>query len=159
MHFRPTRADGRSYRDVAIDALKDEPPGNVISYNALGKALGLMKKTDLPKIQMAVRAANKILLKLHFRGVKNVPNAGYRILQAREHINVAAGHQSKADKAMGRAIAFFDGANIEEMTQVERKTHEGLSIIAHGLAAMHTYNKGRFDRLEALFKGPVADQE
>lgn len=158
MRFQPTRPDGRSFRDVAVDALNDEQRGSLISYEIIAGALGLNPKTDLQKIQASVRAANGILLKLHSRGVKNVPGVGYRILPAREHATVAHAHQSKADKAMGRAVAYFDGANLEEMTAAERKTHEGLSIIAHGLAAMHTYNKGRFDRLEALFKGPIVDQ-
>jgi hypothetical protein len=156
-HFRPTRADGRSLRDVAVDAFKDEPPESLVSYKTLGKALGLNADIDLQKIQAAARAANRVLLRLHSRGVRNVPRSGYRILPAREHIVAAQGHRSKADKAMGWVVAFFDGARLEEMTPAERKTHEGLSIIAHGLEAMHSYNKVRFDRLEALFKGPLVD--
>jgi hypothetical protein len=155
MYFKPIREDGRSFRDVAVDSLRDEPPGSIVPYSAIANALGLNSKDDLRKIQMAVRAANTVLLRLYCRGVKNVPNIGYRILPAREHAIVANSHQTKADKAMGWAVAFFDGANLEEMSEQERKTHEGLSLIAHGLASMHTYNKKRFDRLEALFKGPI----
>jgi hypothetical protein len=159
IQFQATREDGRSFRDVAVEILKDKPTESVVSYAEIGVGLGLNPRTKIPAIQGAVRAANRILLKIHSRGVKNVPRVGYRIVPAREHMVVAHAHQSKADKALGRAVTWFDGANLEEMTQTERKTHEGLSIIAHGLAAMHSYNKGRFDRLEALFKGPIVDQK
>lgn len=157
--FQPTRADGRSLRDVAIDVLKDEPPGSVISYKILGSALGLNPKADRQRIQAAVREANRVLLKLHSRAVASVPCTGYRVLHAREHAVVGHGQQSKAEKAIGRSVAYFDGAKLEEMTPAERKIHEGLSMNAHALAAMHAYNKTRFDRLEALFKGPVVDQK
>lgn len=158
MNFKPTRADGRSYRDVALDVFKNGEPESLVPYQTVADALGLDPMNDLHKIQMAVRSANSVLLKLHSRGVKNIPNFGYRILPAREHMLVANSHQTKADKAMGRSIMFFEGANLGEMTEQERKTHEGLSMIAHQLSAMHTYNKTRFDRLESLFKGPIIDQ-
>lgn len=159
MLFQASRLDGRSFRDVAVDAMKGAEPETIISYEALGKALGLSPKNDLHKIQAAARAANIILLKYHSRGIKNVSNVGYRMIPARENMIVAGNHQTRADRAHGRAVAFFDGANLEQMTATERKTHEGLSIIAHQLAAGHAYIKGRFDRLEALFKGPVIDQK
>lgn len=158
MRFQTTRADGRSFRDVAVDFLKDYPPGTVVTYQTLGSALGLRPKADLQKIQQAVRQALHVLLKLHSRGLKSVPRTGYRILAAREHALVGHGQQRKAGKALGRAVAFFKGARLEEMTPAERQIHEGLSMNAQALAAMHNYNRTRFDRLEALFKGPIVDQ-
>jgi hypothetical protein len=157
--FQPTRTDGRSFRDVALDVLKDEPPGSVVSYKIFGAALGLNPKTDLQKIQATVRQANRILLKLHSRGLATVPRVGYRVLHAREHAIIANGHERRADSAMGRSVAFYNGAKLEEMTPSERRIHEGLSMNAQTLMAMHSYNKTRFDRLEALFKGPVVDEK
>lgn len=159
VHFQPTRPDGRSFRDVAVDALKNEPKGTLISYESIGVALGLNPKRDLQKIQAAVRAANKLLLEFHSRGLKNVPCSGYRILPANEHAIVARGHQDKAIRQVRMSVAIFDGADLDEMTPSHRKIHEGLSMIAQNQLAMHTYNKTRFDRLEALFKGPIVDQK
>ena len=69
MLFKPTRSDGRSFRTVAVDVLKDKPPETIISYAAIGKALDLDPLSDLQKIQMIVRTANPILLRVHNRAV------------------------------------------------------------------------------------------
>jgi hypothetical protein len=157
--FKPIRADGRSYRIVAVEHLKDKSPGTIVPYQELGAALELDPETELTKIQVSVRAANMTLLKRHSRGVENVTNVGYRILYAREHMVVAHSRETKAETQMRMSVAFFDGANLEEMTDHERREHNEHAMLSHQLFAMHSYNKSRFDRLEALFRGPVVDQK
>ena len=98
--FEPRREDGRSYREVALDTLKGLKPGDLISYETLGRELELDPSNDLGRIQRAVRQANRNLLKLHHRGIQVVENTGYRMLPAREHMLVANRHQAKADRAM-----------------------------------------------------------
>src|SRR5271165_7697040 len=118
--FKPTREDGRSYRDVTVDLFKNLVPNTIVNYEQLGKELELNPESDRNRIQMAVRSANKVLLKMHNRGVTNVPTVGYRVLEAREHMIVANGHQNKADRALIRAQNFYEGTNLSEMTQHER---------------------------------------
>ena len=143
MRFKPTREDGRSFRDVAVDALKDRPPETIVSYEDLGNALGLDPKTELGKIRAAVRAAIKPLLDLHRRGITNVPGKGYRVLPARENMIVASNHRSKADRAMGRAVVFLQGANRDEMTETERRLHDGQLMIMQAIHALTAPNAHR----------------
>src|SRR5882757_3662563 len=119
MLFTPLRPDGRSYRDVAVDFLKDKAPNTVVTYEQIGEALDVDASAP-QRVQAIVRDAIKPLLGLHQRGVKNVPKVGYRILLAKEHMVVSDAHRSKADRAIDRAIGFLDGANRSEMTDVER---------------------------------------
>jgi len=153
--FKPKREDGRSVRDVALSVLKDRSPETIVTYEELGKALELnpRNRADLGKIQMAVRDANSVLLKTYSRGVKNVPMTGYRILPAREHVVVANEHQNKATKALKRSLNFFEGANLSEMTDVERKLHQGQHMLAQALMASHEHLDRRINRIEALLKG------
>lgn len=153
MLFRPTRPDGRSYRDVAIDALKDRPPESLVTYEELAAALDLDPSADVSKIRSIVRAAIKPLLDLHRRGLSNVPGKGYRILPARENMVVASGHRSKADRAMGRAVAFLQGANRDEMTETERRLHDGQLMIMQAIHASHQHLDKRMNKIEALLQG------
>ncbi len=151
--FTPTRPDGRSYRDVALDVLKDRQPGMIVTYEEAGSALGLDPARDRIKIQQAVRQANALLLKHHKRGVGNLCGVGYRILPAREHMLAATGHQSKADRSLGRAVAFFRNTNLAEMSPIERKLHQGQQLLAEGLLASHQHLDMRVKRIEDLLRG------
>lgn len=155
--FETKRADGRSYREVALDLLKDMKRGDVVTYQDLGRALELHPLRDRTKIQSAVRQANKPLLKLHQRGVQAVENHGYRVLAAREHVVVANGHQSKADKAMVRALDFFNGTNLADLTESERKLHQGQAMLAQALYASHKSLDRRIRRIEDILDPKTID--
>ena len=153
LYFKPVREDGRSYRDVAVDFLKDKQPETVVSYKDLGRILHLDWRSELQKIQAAVHAANTVLLKLHNRGVKTITRVGYRILPAREHHIIAGGHENRATKQMSRALAFYRGTNLAEMTEVERRLHQGQHMLAEAIMASHRQVNRRMDRIESLLKG------
>jgi hypothetical protein len=152
MRFEPKRADGRSYRNCAVDALKDLPPGTVVPYETFATALEVDPDKNLRKIQAAVRAANKILLKLHQRGVTAVPGVGYRVLQAREHVVAASGFQSKANRALGRAVAFYEGTDLSQLTAIERRLHEGQRMLVTALVASHRHLDRRIQKIEDLLR-------
>lgn len=153
MIFQPTRPDGRSYRNLVVEAFNGLSPGMVLSYAQLAGPLDLDPERDKAKIQAAVRAANKVLLELHQRGIANVRAVGYRVLPAREHVIVANGHQSKADKALVRALGFYEGANLSEMTPVERKLHEGQHMLAQAIVQSHKHLSRRIDMIESILAG------
>ena len=148
--FKTTRPDGKSYRELAVDALKDEPIGTVVTYTRLMKALEI---TDRRKVNAVVRSAIKTLLKLYNRGATCVPNTGYRILHAKEHMGVATGFQSKAGRSMGRALAFFEGTDLSAMTEIERRLHQNQHMIADAVMTSHRYAKKKFEHVHDLLKG------
>lgn len=148
--FKTKRPDGKSYRELAVEALKDEPIGSVIPYVKLMDRLDV---DDRRKVNAIVRSAIKSLLKLYNRGVKCVPSVGYRVLRANEHMLAAGGHQSKADRAMSRALNFYQGTDLGQMTEVERKLHSNQHMLAQAIMASHKHLDKRIDRIEALLKG------
>lgn len=148
--FKTNREDGYSYRDIAVTLLKDQPPNTLITYTELGKALDTK---DMHLIQSTVIQANKVLLKQHQRGVKNVRRKGYRILRASEHMAVATSHQSKAERQMVKAIDFFAGANLSEMTDIERKLHVQSQMLATATLAGFQHLDKRLSKIEELLRG------
>lgn len=152
-YFKAKRSDGRSYRTVAVDAFKSLEYGTVVSYKDLGKLLDLSPNNELTTIQQAVRDANRVLLKIHKRGVQNVAKIGYRVIQPREHMIVANSHQTRADKAMVRALRFYGGADLSKMTEAERKLHHGQQMLAQAVFASHQHLDKRIRRIEDLLSG------
>jgi hypothetical protein len=150
--FKPKRADGYSLRDIVVNLMKDKPPDTVIPYSDL---MQVLETNDPNIVRTTALAANKVLLKQHQRGIKNVRNVGYRILRANEHMLAANGHQTKAERQMVKAINFFDGTNLAEMTEVERKLHLGQHMLAQATLAGFQHLTKRIDRIEALLKGTV----
>jgi hypothetical protein len=153
MRFKSKRADGRSYRDLAVERLRDVVPGTVVSYEELGVAFDLNPKTELPRIRAAVGNAVKMLLKQYSIGIKNVAGKGYRVVPAREHMIAAGSHQSKAERQMNTALAWYEGAKLDEMTPAERKLHQGQHMLAQAIVSSHKHLNERINRIESLLQG------
>lgn len=151
--FKPTRPDGRSFRAVVVDVVKDREYGTVIQYSELGDALGLNPKRERALIQVHVRTALRTLLKLHKRGLQSVSNVGYRIIEPREHVLVANGHQTKAKRQLQRAINFYEGADLSKMTDSERQLHLGQQMLARAIYASHQHLDERLRKVEELLQG------
>ena len=148
--FRTKRPDGKSYRELAVDALKDEPIGSVVSYVKLMERLDV---DDRHKVNAIVRSAIKSLLKLYNIGVRCIPNVGYRVLRANEHMLVANEHKSKSLRSVKRALNFFEGTDLNKMTEIERKLHSNQHMLAEFVMSSHRHINKRMDRIEALLKG------
>jgi len=153
--FKSQRPDGRSYRDVVIAALKEQPTETIVTYEELSSILELDPEREHTKIIAAVNAAVKPLLKLHQRGIQSVRNVGYRILPAREHVLVANKHQGKAERAMTRALSFYEGTNLSELSETERRLHHGQYILAQAIVASHRHLDKRITQIEKLLGGSV----
>ena len=148
--FEAKREDGRSYKTVAFEYLQTLQPEQIVTYDELAKELGLHPRHDLTQIQQAVREATKPLLKMHKRGVQVVTGHGFRIIPARENMLVANKHQNKSDRQMVRAIEFFAGTNLNELTEQELRVHQGQAMIAQALYASHQSLSKRITRLEKI---------
>jgi hypothetical protein len=154
--FKTKRSDGRSLRVIAFDLLKTKSPDDVCSYQELGNLLGLNPKRERSVIQAVVRSANKALLKLHQKGVE-ITDQGYRIVQPREHMLVANGHQNKADRALARALRWYENTDLSSLTEIERKLHQGQHMLARAIFASHQHLDRRIKRLENVLEAKVVE--
>jgi hypothetical protein len=156
MTFKTKRPDGRSPRLIALDFLKTKSPDDVCSYQELGDVLGFHPRKERAAIQSAVRSANKTLLKLHQKGVEVADN-GYRVVQPREHMLVASGHQNKADRALARALRWYENTDLSALTEVERKLHQGQHMLARAIFASHQHLDRRIKKLEDVLNAKVVE--
>jgi hypothetical protein len=144
--FKAKRADGRSRRQVVLDLCKTKSPHDVVTYEELGQALDLDPVADRTIIQGTVQHANQSLLKEYQRGMQVIPNTGYQVLEAREHLDAAGKHQRKSTRAQGRAVHFLKNTKLEEMTPTERQLHQGQLMIAQMVLTHHKQTAAHLKR-------------
>lgn len=137
--FEPVGAKAR-WR-IVYDLLRATGTGEVLSYERIGEALGLDHAADRHGIQMAVRRAAKEHEVNDRRAIEAVPNAGYRIVEAPEHLRLARGQQKRAGKALERGQSKVVHV---DLSGLEPETRRAFEVVARAFAMQMDFNK-RFD--------------
>lgn len=152
--FTPSRADGRSDRQVIYDLTGDADPGATYTYAELTDALqdGLDQPVTRDRIYRAVAAANKTLLREHSRYLGVVENVGYRIIRADEHLPVSLQKKDRAQTHLRRGIELLRHARLDELTEAQRTLHEGQLMILSGIYAAVEDSARRHERTEGLIE-------
>lgn len=148
--FEPSRADGRSDRQVIYDLTHRADAGDLFSYDQLCDALaeGLESRPGRERVYRAVAAANKTLLREHRRYLNVVKGEGYRMLRADEHLTVALTKKDTAQGYIRKGISLLRHARLEELDDAQRTLHEGQLIIMAGLYRAVQDSEARHDRQE-----------
>lgn len=133
---------------VVYDLIRPLEFGEVLTYEAMGEALGLDPevKEDRHVIQMSARRALKELLNIDHRGSKAVPNVGYRVAQPVEHVGLA----TERNKRAGRQLV--TGRNIStkvDLNGVDAQTRGALEQLAAGFARQMEINRRVLAKQEA----------
>jgi hypothetical protein len=123
--FRVERLDGRSNQRVVIDLVAGADPGTTFGYDQLAAALGdgTTRDFDRRAVQEIVRAANLRLLREHQRCLRSVPNVGYRLAFARDHMELAGDRNRRGRRQYKRAVETLENVRMDEMTEQERAIH------------------------------------
>jgi hypothetical protein len=98
--FQPV-GDRARWRTV-YDLLRKADTGALITYERIGKALGLDPDDDRHVIQMAVRRAAREHEVADKRAIDVIPNSGYMVVPAPENLRLARSQQKKAGKSLAR---------------------------------------------------------
>jgi hypothetical protein len=134
--FQP--AGERARWRVIYDLLRDAETGSVITYEDIGEALGLEPDKDRHAIQMAMRRAAAEHEREDKRAVDPVPNEGYRIVEAPEHLTLARKHQRRAGRSIARGHSKV--VNVD-LTGVEPEVRHALEITAQAFALQMDFNR------------------
>jgi hypothetical protein len=152
--FKPSRDDGRSDRQVIYDLVHTANPGDTFTYKELRTALedGLDKPVHRPRIYAAVQQANKTLLREQSRYLGVIPNVGYRMIRAEEHLPVSLQKKDRAQQHLRRGIELLKHARLDELTEAQRTLHEGQLMILSGIYQAVEDSHKRHDRAESLIE-------
>lgn len=125
-----------SRRKVVLDVLRSHEENDVVTYGELSEALGV-DDSDRRIIQKAVHAASKELLSVDKRALEAVPNEGYRIVTAEEHIRLAQKIQRKSTKQLVRGQQVVTKVDYNQMTPEARTLAE---LMARAFSAQIEFN-------------------
>lgn len=134
--FRSIGAQAR-WRTV-YEALRNAEVDEIVTYEALGKALDLHPDEDRHSIQMAMRRAAKEHEQIDKRAVDPVPNVGYRIVQPPEHVILARRQQSRSSRALARG--YSKAVNVD-LSKLDPETRHALEMIGRAFAIQMEFNR------------------
>lgn len=136
--FQPA-GDRARWRTV-YDLLRTSKTDEVITYETLAEALEL-DPTERHRIQMAVRRAAQEHEETDKRALVVVPNVGYRVVRAPEHIGLARSHQRRSTRSLARG--WSKAVNVD-LSGVDEATRHALEVVAQAFALQMDFNR-RFD--------------
>ncbi|GAA3441049.1 hypothetical protein [Planomonospora venezuelensis] len=145
--------DQARWRTV-YEHLKAANIGDVVTYEQLGEALGLNPEKERHPIQMAVRRAAKEYQDVDKRALDSVPNQGYRIVEASEHLVLARRQQARSSRALERGHRV---ATNVDLNQVDDHTRRALEAVATAFSYQMEFNR-RFDVRQRRLEQAVAAQ-
>lgn len=121
---------------IIYDLLKSAAIGEVVGYDAMIDAVG--EGVDRAAVQMAARKAIQELERVDKRTAAAVPNEGYRIAQAAEHVALAERHNRKARTQIRRG---YSRATNVDLNAVNTETRNALYTLAQGFAVQAEVNR------------------
>jgi len=153
--FAISRADGRSNQQVLLDYVKDGEPGRLYPYDELAPVLanGTRRTYGIEEIRQVIAAMNPRLLKEQARLLHNVRSQGYRLALAREHMSLAHARKRRADVQMKHGLQMLRGVRWDELSENERKAHEGMLMVTSALWENQRALEGRMRVVEEAIRG------
>lgn len=150
----------RSLRVIVAEMVAERSPGDLITYDELGKALDLDPDDRRDQIRQAVSVARPLILIDQKRALISVRGTGYRIAWASEFAGIAQEHRRKADRQIGKALDVVKNVNERELSPDELKRHRAVAMIITNLHSRMTSAESRLQQLEeAVFgSGPPVIQ-
>lgn len=130
MAFRPA-GDIARWR-ILYDLLRATSVGDILSYEKMAEALDLDPATERHIMQVAIRRAAEEFAFVDNHAVAAVPNVGYRVVEAKEHMDLAKGHQRRSRKQLMRAETKVVHVDVSALDPNSRKAFE---VVATALAA------------------------
>jgi hypothetical protein len=156
--FEPL-ADRARWRIIYDDLLVTASTGQLLTYEVLATALGIDPEADRHVIQAAIRRAAKEYLEADKRALDVVPNKGYRVVEAPEHLRLARRHQQRASRQL---VAGHSKTVNVDLTGLDPETRHAFEVVGRALALQMDFNRrlgGRQEELEDTMSQVLASQE
>lgn len=135
-NFKPIAE--RSRWRMIYDLFRQAEIGQTITYETMGKALGLHPINDRHALQMAARRAGLEIEKVDKRAADAVRNTGYRIVEPSEILGLGKRRNRKAGKQIQRGAITVAAT---DLNSVDRETRNALETLARGFAVQAEVNR------------------
>ncbi len=134
--FQPSgsRARWRALYEVLLGCDVED----VVTYEALGEAIDLDPDKERHQIQMALRRAAREYEVVDKRALDVLPNVGYRVVTAPEHLRLADQQQRKAGRALERGHSKV--VNVD-LNLVDDETRKAFEAVGRAFALQMDFNR------------------
>jgi hypothetical protein len=134
--FQPVGAVARWV--TVYQLLVATPVGGTLTYSAAAHALGVDPDTDRRIVQAAARRAARELETVDRHAVEAVPNTGYRVVQAVEHLRLAKRQQRSSSRALARGRSKVVNVDLDAL---DPQVRHGFEVVAALFAAQLDFNR------------------
>lgn len=134
--FQPSGEQAR-WRTL-YDLLQSTPVDGMLTYKRMAEALDLHPEDDRHAIQMAMRRAARELEEHDKHAVDVVPNHGYRVVKAPEHMMLAKRQQRRSSRALKRGHSKVTNV---DLSQLDPDTRQAFEVVARAFAAQMDINR------------------
>lgn len=146
--FQP-HADKPEWRIVYDELLATANYGDVITYAQLADVLG-HPVHERQRLRAPIARARRELGNLRSMWLVAVPNVGYRVILANEHVHVADDHKHRARRQFGRMMEVSHATNLSNLTPEELATWDNQNRINAFLLSVVTSHENRLHRIEQV---------
>lgn len=118
--------------------LKRTPVDSILEYDVMATTLDLDALKDRHTIQVSMRRAAVELEKVEKHAVEAVPNVGYRVVTAEEHLRLARYQQGRSSKALVRGHSKV--INVD-LSHVNPEIRQAFEIVAAAFSMQMEFNR------------------
>lgn len=147
-HFKPLREKAR-WRFIYDELLSIAKVGDIITYAQLAEVLDVDPEADRAIIQMAMQRAAKEFEQEDKHALTVVRNTGYRVVEAKEHLDLARQHSRKAGRSLARGHS--KAVNVD-LSGLEPEARRAFEVVALAFAQQMDFNKRLTERQDRLEK-------
>lgn len=143
-YFKPAGAQAR-WRYL-YDLLRLTDDNEILTYRHMAEVLGLHWEQDRGAIRVALCRAAEEHEKVDKRAIAVVPNRGYRIVAAKEHLDLAKRHQTRSTKALQRGQSKI--VNVDMSKVQDPEVRKGFEVMAQIFAYQMDFSRRADEKLK-----------
>lgn len=146
------KTTSKTDKEVIYELVKHAEPGTIFNYETLAWALSAGDDAIVPRsrVYQAITSANKVYQKENKRYLRVVRGEGYRVIPAEEHMIVSLKKKESANKLLEKGVTILRNTNLNELTDTQRKLHEGQLMVMSGLEQAIKHSEHRHNRQEEM---------
>lgn len=145
--FKP-KGELPEWRMVYDQLLASAEFGDVITYQQLDEVLGRRFVDN----RAPIYRARTELGDMRHRWLTSVPDVGYRVIDANEHITEAQRHKRRARRQLGFMVKVAEVTDLGRLTQDELVRFDAQARINNTLYLVAVHHEQRLNRIEAIMR-------
>lgn len=131
------------------ELLSDVDYGQIISYADLASVLG-HEMHDRQRLRAPIARARRELGNMRSMWLVAVPNVGYRVIQANEHVSIADDHKHRGQRQFTRMLDVSRATNLSRLTPEELACWDNQNRINAFLVTVVRSHESRIRRIEEV---------